>query len=102
MAGTPPQSAGRSSAMGECLREWMSCGLLAVMLAGCAVEGQAEQPLSALMIRRSFAGGTLIGYENDRQIYIYFAPSGVAIRYDPPEYGQWWAAEGKGLCLYWR
>ena len=44
----------------------------------------------------------MIGYENGRQIYIYFAPSGTAVRYaDTAEFGQWRVEEGKGLCLYW-
>lgn len=87
------------------IREWMPRRLLllALMLVACALEGEAEQPLSPVMIRRDFAGGTMIGYENDREIYIYFAPNGVAVRYtDTAEYGQWRVEEDRGLCLRWR
>jgi hypothetical protein len=86
--------------VGSFMRRWLLC--LTLILTACAPAAESEQPLSPAMIRGALVGSTMIGYENGRQIYIYFAANGTATRYtDTAEFGQWRVEEDKGLCLSW-
>jgi hypothetical protein len=75
---------------------------LILILAACASPEDDNQPLSPVQIRNALIGGTLFGYEDGGQVYIYFAPNGVAVRNGATaEYGQWRVDEAQGLCLNW-
>jgi hypothetical protein len=75
---------------------------LILALAACASPAEEEQPLSPVQIRSQLIGGTLFGYEEGGQVYIYLAPNGVAVRNGAiAEYGQWRVDEARGLCFNW-
>lgn len=77
--------------------------LAILVLASCMSKSEVDQPLSPVQIREALVGRRVLGEDNGKEFYLYFAPNGVAVRTGAnAEYGQWRVAEGQGLCLHWR